>query len=276
MHATSTRPAWRVLVVAGRWPWRLVWCAGPGGTARGRYDDLVGALHRVAGVPGAARVSTACRTTRAAAMAAQHRALAPYRARLEAIDPRGVARAAAGGLAHRPGRDERPRLRPPGPSAMGQQPGVLRHRASRPRAISPPVKGPLAWGAVELWHHQFPLSPEPRRGHRREASAASRVSSRRRAATWWATAGTSGSTARRPCASRAATSSNSPPRLGDDAPCADGPRRRGEGRHRRVRRLARRAGAREDRAVGHRHRALRLVPETRPPGALHVAGRTDR
>jgi hypothetical protein len=94
-----------------------------------------------------------------AAMTAQHRALARFRSRLDAIVPDGwpapqqvdwhIDRAEMNGLDF----DHR----------------VLRPWANNPafyvtvfpsQSDQPAREGPLAWGAVELWTHQFPLSPE--------------------------------------------------------------------------------------------------------------------
>ena len=72
----------------------------------------------------------------AAAMAAQYRGLARLRRTARRHRHARLARRPAGGLAPRAGGDERPRFRSPGPAAVGQQPGVLRHVLSRRRATS--------------------------------------------------------------------------------------------------------------------------------------------
>ena len=66
----------------------------------------------------------------AAAMAAQHRELPRFQARLNGDRSGCVARAAASGLAPRARGDERARLRPSRAQAVGDQPGVLRHGVS--------------------------------------------------------------------------------------------------------------------------------------------------
>ena len=95
----------------------------------------------------------------ATAMAAQHRALAAYRQRLSSIDPGGwpvpqqvdwhIVRAEMNGLDF----DHR----------------VLRPWAANPafyvtvfadQSDQPAREGPLAYGAVEVWSHSFPLTPD--------------------------------------------------------------------------------------------------------------------
>jgi hypothetical protein len=121
-----------------------------------RYEDLVAlfgewrTFQRPALVNGVPDYS-------AAAMAAQHKALAGYQSRLGAIDPRGwpipqqadyhVVRAEMNGLEF----DHR----------------VLEPWANNPafyvtifpsESDQPAREGPFAYGAVELWSHRFPLS----------------------------------------------------------------------------------------------------------------------
>ncbi|MFO7694307.1 MAG: DUF885 family protein [Vicinamibacterales bacterium] len=135
-------------------------CGSAGGRAGGsaRYDDLVAlfadwrAFHRpvlVNNVP----------DYTGAAMAAQHRDLAPFRRRLAELDTRGwpvgqqidwhLVRAEMNGLDF----DHR----------------VLRPWANNPafyvtvfpsQSDQPAREGPLAHGAVELWSHEFPLSAD--------------------------------------------------------------------------------------------------------------------
>lgn len=139
----------------------LISCGPPaapaGPAASSRYDDLVTLFTDwrtfqrpplVNGVP----------DYTAAAMAAQHQALAGYQSRLAAIDPRGwpipqqvdyhIVRAEMNGLAF----DHR----------------VLRPWANNPafyvtifpsESDQPAREGPFAQGAVELWSYSFPLSP---------------------------------------------------------------------------------------------------------------------
>ena len=134
-----------------------------------RYEDLVSlftewrAFQRPTLVNGVPDYS-------AAAMAAQHKALAGYQARLAAIDPSGwpipqqvdyhIVRAEMNGLDF----DHR----------------VLRPWANNPafyvtifpsESDQPAREGPFAYGAVELWSYPFPLSAARRRGHRRRACA---------------------------------------------------------------------------------------------------------
>ena len=147
MFRRFTRLAWACVLTA-------VAAAGCGGATPApgsRYEDLVAlfaewrAFQRpmlVDGVP----------DYTAAAMAAQHRALAGMRRRLAAIDPRRLARRAAGRLARRARRDERPRLRSSRAAAVGEQPGVLRHGlpdAERPARARGPVRVRRR-GALEL------------------------------------------------------------------------------------------------------------------------------
>jgi hypothetical protein len=123
-----------------------------------RYEDLV-ALFRDWRAFQRPKVVDGVPDYSAAAMSAQHRELASYRARLSAIDPSGwpvprqvdwhVVRAEMNGLDF----DHR----------------VLRPWANNPafyvtvfseESDQPAREGPFAYGAVELWEHTFPPSKE--------------------------------------------------------------------------------------------------------------------
>ena len=132
-------------------------CGGsPAAAPMGRYEDLVSlfaewrTFQKPKLVDGVPDYSTA-------AMAAQHRELAAYRQRLDAIDPSGwpvtqqvdwhVVRAEMNGLDF----DHR----------------VLRPWANNPafyvtvfleQSDQPAREGPLAYGAVDVWSYSFPLS----------------------------------------------------------------------------------------------------------------------
>jgi hypothetical protein len=136
----------------------FVSCIAPGRSGTNRYDDLVAlfgewrefqAPRRLSGVPDYTPAATA----------AQQRALASYRQRLEAIDPRSwpvpqqvdwhIVRAEMNGL------DFDHRVLRPWASDPGFYVTVFPEQSDQPAR-----EGPHAWGAVELWQHPLPLSPE--------------------------------------------------------------------------------------------------------------------
>ena len=116
----------------------------------------------------------------------------------------GLAHARAGGLAHRARRDERARLRSTRAAAVGEQPGLLRHRLRRRRAISRRARGRRPPARSRSGATRF-RSPREAAAKLAPDCARSPRSSRRRGRTWSATAATCGRSARAPCASRVAT-----------------------------------------------------------------------
>ena len=183
-----------------------------------------------------------------------------------------VARRPAGGLAPRAGGNERARFRSPGPQAVGQQPGLLRDVlpfAERPAGARGPA-GVRRRRTLELpcraqcRGRDADRCRRPRHPRPADAGAGQPRGQRPRSLGVWHhqhPGAERGSRAVRRAAGRRARQ-------------PEGAGARGEARDRRVRRMARSRGAEEDRALGHRHRPLRLVSQERAPCAVHLARAT--
>ena len=232
-----------------------------------RYDDLV-ALFKSWRAFQPAPLVNGVPDYRPEAMAAQQRSLRTISARLAAIDPRRLARAAAGRLPHRARRDERPRLRPSRAAAVGEQSSLL-HDVLHGRERSARARGPLrAPAASTLWSYTFPLvaatdAPRSRAGLARDPAAARAGEDEPRRAT----ARICGPTAP---AVRDAERRRSQAFAAKLARCASvqGSRHADARRRRARRRTSSRRGLESQAAtkigsVRHRRRELRLVPEER-------------
>ena len=175
-----------------------------------RYEDLVALFNEwrafqrpklVNGVPDYTRGGDG-----GAAQGAGRLSGAPRRHRSQRLaDP------AAGGLPHRPRRDERSRLRSSRAAARGRTTRRSTSRSSRARAISRRAKGRSPYGAVELWSYSFPLSATGRRDRRRRRACRAGAARPGAERIWSATARISGCTARATCDSRAPTCRRSRP-----------------------------------------------------------------
>ena len=140
-----------------------------------------------------------------------------------------LAGSAAGGLAHRPRRDERPRLRSPRDPAVGEQPGLLRHRLHLRRAISRRARGILRTPRWSSGATSFRSTPSVPAGSP-PAFARSRSCSIRRSATSPGTRRISGRSARARSSSRAPTWRRLAPRVAGAAGNARRPTSRGRRR----------------------------------------------
>ncbi len=207
-------------------------------------------------------------------MAAQHRELATYQRRLAAIDTTGwptpaqvdyhIVRAEMNGL------DFDHRVL----QAVGEQPGVLRHRLRRAERSAGARGSACARGAVELWSYTFPLSASdaarvdrrsphdpraPRAGASRTSTGNGRTCGRsapasvRDQSATLADLETKVAERARPRCSPTCGARRRPPTASSTWLAAKIPSKTG--------------------LVGHRRRELRLVPEERPARAVHVAGR---
>jgi len=136
----------------------LAGCAGQPAPPGGSYDDLVALFHEWRDFQ-RPRVVDHVPDYTAAAMRAQHRALAAYRARLAAFDVAGwpvaeqvdyhLVRAEMNGLDF----DHRV-LRP-----WARNPCFYTVIYPSPTDV-PAREGPVMYGAIELWQYPFPLAPD--------------------------------------------------------------------------------------------------------------------
>ncbi len=176
----------------------------------------------------------------------------------------------AGGLAPHARGDERAGVRSPGAQALGEQPGVLRHRVSGPQRSAGARRTARVWRGRNLVVSLSVDRRERRKdgaGHPRDPEAARTgarepggqrqgpVDVRREGDS---SAGHRSRRARLECARDVQTG-----------------RAASEGGDRRVRGVAGSADGVEDGTVGGWHRQLQLVPEACPARAVHVAGRSD-